>query len=73
MSQGMKDDIIYVSLLVLGIVFGHFYRRTKEIEQKLWIGTGFGLAIILFCSGINSLHIFLSFLISCAIFNIYKA
>ena len=73
MSQEMKDDIMYVSLLVLGIVFGYFYRRVKEVEQKLWLGTGFGLVIVLFCSGINSLRIFLGFLTSCAIFNLYKS
>jgi hypothetical protein len=54
------DDIIYAILLLLGIGFGHFYRKIdpKEIASKKWIGTSFGLFIVFFVSGFSSFHLF---------------
>lgn len=71
--QLSDDDIIYAVLLLLGIGFGHFYRKIRDVDLKRAIGTVFGLAIILFTSGINSLHIFLTFLISGVIIKQYKS
>lgn len=67
------DDIIYVVLLLLGIGFGHFYRRIRDVDLKQAVGTAFGIAIIIFTSGINSLHIFITFLICSVIILKYKS
>lgn len=67
------DDIIYVVLLLLGIGFGHFYRKIRDVDLKKAVGTAFGVAIIIFTSGINSLHIFITFLICGVIIKQYKS
>jgi chromate transport protein ChrA len=54
-----NDDIIYAILLLLGIAFGHFYRKVdNKNENKKWIGTIFGLFIVFFVSGLASFHLF---------------
>jgi hypothetical protein len=70
----MTDDFVYAALLLLGIVFGNFYRKmNKDIEQKLWIGTVIGVMTVLFCSGWSSLHVFISFAVCCAIFKLFES
>lgn len=74
MSNSMsKDDLLYAILLLLGIAFGHFYRKVRDLDNKKLIGTAFGLAIILFTSKLHSLHVFLTFFTCCAIIKLYKA
>lgn len=69
----MSEDIVYAILLLLGIGFGHFYRRIRDKKTKKLVGSCFGVVIVLFCSGLSSLHLFLSFLICWAIIKFYEA
>lgn len=68
-----RDDIIYAILLLLGIGFGHYYKRIKDGSTKKLTGTAFGLAIILFTSGIESFHLFFTFLSCFAIIKLFEA
>lgn len=54
------DDIVYISLLVSGIVFGHFYRRVLDADRAKLLGTAFGLVIVVVVSGWHALHPLLS-------------
>lgn len=62
-----EDDIIYAVLLILGIAFGHFYRKINNAGLKKIVGTVFGLVIIIYTSSLQSLHIFISFTVCCFI------
>ncbi|KAG5670068.1 hypothetical protein PVAND_000354 [Polypedilum vanderplanki] len=64
------DDLIYGIVLLLGIGFGHFYRKIRDISNKKLIGTIYGLSIILFTSKLQSFHIFITFFISCIIIKV---
>lgn len=68
-----RDDLIYGFLLLLGIAFGHFYRKINDVSIKKAAGTIFGLAIVLFTSKLHSLHVFLTFLLCCAIIKFYRS
>lgn len=50
------DDIVYVSILLLCIAFGKFYRNFKDVEQAKLIGTGVGLLLTFIVSGWHILH-----------------
>lgn len=63
----MKDDIIYLVLLGSCIGFGHFYRKVQESSQKIWIGTAFGLLLVLLASGFHTLHMLFCYLVSALI------
>jgi hypothetical protein len=67
-----RDDIIYAIVLLLGIGFGHFYRKISNINVKKYVGLTYGLAIILFTSHWNSLHIFGSFLVCYGVIKVYE-
>jgi hypothetical protein len=71
-SSLSHDDVIYAILLLIGIAFGHFYREIRDTEVKKYIGTFFGLFIILFTSALHSLHIFLSFLVCITLIRKYE-
>ncbi|XP_055595422.1 lysophospholipid acyltransferase 7 [Uranotaenia lowii] len=60
----MKDDIIYLVLLGSCIGFGQFYKKFHDKEQKKWIGTGFGLLVILSVSGFHTLHMLFCYLVT---------
>lgn len=57
------DDIIYILLLFASIAFGYFYRTIDEdqIKRKRWIGSAFGVLLIVVVSGYHTLHILFSF------------
>ncbi|KAF5295178.1 hypothetical protein FQR65_LT10566 [Abscondita terminalis] len=61
------DDIIYVALLVLCIVFGYIYRQIENIEQKKWVGSGLGLLIVLIVSGYHIWHPLFTFAVNALI------
>lgn len=63
----MKDDIIYLVLLGSCIGFGQFYRKVQESNQKKWIGTTFGLLVVLTASGYHTLHMLFCYLVSALI------
>ncbi|XP_015595369.1 lysophospholipid acyltransferase 7 isoform X2 [Cephus cinctus] len=50
------DDIIYVSLLLLCIVFGHWYRQIKNRQHRQWVSTILGLTVISIASGYHAIH-----------------
>lgn len=68
-----EDDFVYVVLLLLGVGFGHFYRKIRDVEPKMFVGTFFGVMIILSTSGVHSLHMFLTFLVCYIIINVFKS
>lgn len=68
-----RDDLIYAILLLLGIAFGHYYKRIGEVAVKKSIGTFFGVAIILFTSGAQSLHLLFNFLVCYGIMKFIKS
>lgn len=51
-----KDDIVYIVLLLLSILYGHFYKNIVLVYVKKWIGTVFGLFIIAMVSGWHCFH-----------------
>lgn len=50
------DDIIYISLLIFSIGFGHIVRKINHLELKKWICTIVGLLIAYLVSGLHILH-----------------
>lgn len=68
-----RDDYIYAILLLLGISFGHFYRKILDVNVKQVTGTALGLALVLFTSQAHSFHVFFSFLVSCLLIKHYKS
>ncbi|KAK2574954.1 hypothetical protein KPH14_008717 [Odynerus spinipes] len=52
----LRDDIIYVSLLLSSVIFGLFYRKFKDPYEKQWAGTSFGLLLITLVSGSYVVH-----------------
>jgi hypothetical protein len=65
-----RDDLIYGFVLLLGVGFGHFYRKIGDVALKQLTGTLFGLMIVIFVTSHQSLHIFFSFLVSCVIIKV---
>lgn len=72
-AEMSRDDIIYAILLLLGISFGHFYRKIRDVNVKQVTGTAFGVALLLFTSKAHAFHVFFSFLVSCVIIKQYKS
>jgi hypothetical protein len=33
-----RDDIIYATLLAIGIAFGNYYRKIKDVDKKKIVG-----------------------------------
>ncbi|XP_046398340.1 lysophospholipid acyltransferase 7-like [Ischnura elegans] len=63
-----SDDVIYIGLLLLCIVFGHFYRTFfEDVYHRKWISTIFGLALIHAVSGNHIIHPILCVLINAVI------
>ncbi|KAM0727914.1 Lysophospholipid acyltransferase 7 [Formica fusca] len=50
------NDVVYVSLLLLCMAFGCFYRTIKESQVKQWIATVLGFALVICVSGSSALH-----------------
>lgn len=50
------NDVVYVSLLLLSLAFGHFYRTIEGSQAKQWIATVFGFALVICVSGLSVLH-----------------
>lgn len=68
-----RDDLVYIVLLLLGVGFGHFYRKIRDVDTKQATGTLFGIAMILFTSGFHSLHIFLTFTFCFIVIKFYQS
>jgi hypothetical protein len=47
-------------VLILGTLFGHFYRKIEDVGVKKLVGTAFGLVIVFTTSNFQSLHFFIS-------------
>ena len=52
----MWDDIIYLALLLVSIIWGKFTRSIQNTRQRKWASTLFGLAIVVLVSGPSTLH-----------------
>lgn len=63
----MTDDIIYLVLLGSCIGFGQFYHKIQNHDEKKWIGTSFGLLIMVMASGLHTVHMLLSYLVTALI------
>ncbi|KAL0278376.1 UNVERIFIED_CONTAM: hypothetical protein PYX00_000211 [Menopon gallinae] len=50
------DDVIYLSLLIFTIVFGHYFRNLHDEVLKKRVSTTIGFAIVLLVSGKHALH-----------------
>jgi asparagine N-glycosylation enzyme membrane subunit Stt3 len=70
--DSLSDEFLFAFLLLLGIVFSHFYRKIRNIELKLWAGTIFGILTLVSYSRWGSLYIFVSFAINSVIFKVSK-
>lgn len=57
------DDIIYIALLVLCILFGRVYRGFQDTAHAKLLGTVLGLFIVSVVSGWHALHPIISSLI----------
>ncbi|KAG6442394.1 lysophospholipid acyltransferase 7 [Manduca sexta] len=55
-----KNDIIYLSLLLISISIGPYYRGIKSVPTKKWAGTVFGILLIIVVSGYSAIHPILS-------------
>lgn len=55
-----KNDIIYLSLLLLSIIIGPYYRRIHAIYAKKWAGSILGLLLLFIVSGYSAIHPILS-------------
>lgn len=51
-----SDDIIYLTLLVASIGFGHVFRKLESPGARKWVGTCVGLGITVAVSGWHILH-----------------
>ena len=58
--MSFRDDIIYLSLLLLSIFWGKVVRSFPEINQRKWLSTAFGLTVLFLVSGLHGLHCFVS-------------
>lgn len=54
------NDIVYLSLLLLSVAIGPYYRAIKSVQTKKWVGSFLGILLIVIVSGYNSLHPFIS-------------
>ena len=61
-----RDDLIFLTFLVLGILFGPFYRKIRDIETEKAIGALLGLEMVVLISGWHAAHILLGFSVSCS-------
>ncbi|XP_065158479.1 lysophospholipid acyltransferase 7 [Atheta coriaria] len=61
------QDIVYLSLLIFSVIFGHFYRQIEDLQQRKRIGTIIGILIVLVVSGFHIIHNLVFFLINAAI------
>ncbi|XP_075231970.1 membrane bound O-acyltransferase domain containing farjavit [Lycorma delicatula] len=50
------DDIIYLSLLLFCIGFGHVLRQISDRETRKWVASGVGFVIVFLVSGKHILH-----------------
>ncbi|CAG9812635.1 unnamed protein product [Phaedon cochleariae] len=62
-----NDDIVYLSLLVLSMVFGLYYRTISNVDSKRKTGAALGLVIVVTVSGIHTLHVLISTLVNTCI------
>lgn len=63
----LQDDIIYVFVLLFSVFFGCFYRKFKDPCERQWVGTGFGLFLIILVSGSHVVHPLVCLLINAVI------
>lgn len=63
----MWNDIIYVSLLLLSIAIGPFYRKIEEPRTKQWAATLLGFALVICVSGLSVLHPIIVVLVNAAV------
>ncbi|XP_050461305.1 lysophospholipid acyltransferase 7 isoform X3 [Cataglyphis hispanica] len=61
------NDIVYVSLLLLSMAFGCFYRTIKKSHVKQWTATVLGFALVICVSGSSALHPIFTVLINAII------
>lgn len=55
-----KNDIVYLSLLLLSVAVGPYYRKISDVNLKKWVSSSFGLLLIAIVSGSNAFHPILS-------------
>lgn len=67
-----RDDYIYGIILLLGVGFGHFYRKITDSSIRKNVGTLYGILIVFSTSSLQSLHVFSSFLTSVIIIKVVK-
>ncbi|XP_045477551.1 lysophospholipid acyltransferase 7 [Harmonia axyridis] len=61
------DDIVYVSLLIISIGFGRFYRKIEDPNSRKNVGTLVGLLIVLVVSGVHIVHPLVAFFVNALI------